>query len=335
MRLVERDADLPEAIRTARAEAERAFGSGELNLEKAVIDAAPRRDPGLRRCARQRHPSRRARLLGAAPPSESDRGSALARRERRPAQPHGGRRRRCRGAIGYRNAGTVEFLLAADGGFYFLEMNTRLQVEHPVTETVTGLDLVPAAQGRGRREAAAPPGTGEVSGHAIEVRLYAEEPIRLPAADRTHRCLAAGRRAGYPRRSRHERRARDLALLRSVIAKVIAHGADREEARTRLVQALRDTVVLGPTTNRHFLIRLLEHPSSPPARRRRPSSAGISRAMSLSRRSSATVTGRWRRRSCGAGQPSAIRPPCAAGATPIPNRHRSGWRSVASNERSP
>jgi geranyl-CoA carboxylase alpha subunit len=141
-------------------------------------------------------------------------------------------------------------------------MNTRLQVEHPVTEAITGLDLVDwqLRVARGERL----PLTQEqvtLAGHAIEVRLYAEDPYAgfLPQTGR----IAVWRPANGPGVRIDHGMKEGLAIspfYDPMIAKVIAHGATREEARTRLVQALRDTVVLGPTTNRHFLIRLLEHP---------------------------------------------------------------------------
>ncbi|MEA2816459.1 MAG: geranyl-CoA carboxylase alpha subunit, partial [Rhodospirillaceae bacterium] len=142
MRLVERDADLLEAIRTARAEAESAFGSGELILEKAVVDARHVEIQvfadahgnvihlGERDCSVQR---RHQKVIEEAP---SPAVTADLRNRMGAAAVAAAR------TIGYRGAGTVEFLLAADGAFYFLEMNTRLQVEHPVTEAITGQDLV-------------------------------------------------------------------------------------------------------------------------------------------------------------------------------------------------
>ena len=262
MRLVERDGDLLEAIRTARAEAESAFGSGELILEKAVVDARHVEIQvfadahgnvihlGERDCSVQR---RHQKVIEEAPSPAVDAGL----RDRMGAAAVAAAR-----AIGYRGAGTVEFLLAADGAFYFLEMNTRLQVEHPVTEEITGLDLVEwqLRVARGERL----PLTQEqvkFKGHAIEVRLYAEDPYNdfLPQAGRVdvwRPASGAGVRLDYGVTNGST----ISPFYDPMIAKVIAHGATREEARTRLVGALRETVILGPTTNRHFLIRLLEHP---------------------------------------------------------------------------
>jgi geranyl-CoA carboxylase alpha subunit len=165
-------------------------------------------------------------------------------------------------AIGYRGAGSVEFLLDADGAFYFLEMNTRLQVEHPVTEMITGQDLV-AWQLKVAAGERLPLTQQQVAfaGHAIEVRLYAEDAYAgfLPQTGRIHvwqPASGAGVRIDHGIRVGLE----ISPFYDPMIAKVIAHGATREEARARLVRALRGTVVLGPTTNRHFLIRLLEHP---------------------------------------------------------------------------
>jgi geranyl-CoA carboxylase alpha subunit len=262
MRLVTTDADLLDAIRTARTEAESAFGSGELILEKAVVDARHVEIQifadshgnvihlGERDCSVQR---RHQKVVEEAPSPAVDAGL----RARMGAAAVAAAR-----AIGYRGAGTVEFLLGADGQFYFLEMNTRLQVEHPVTEEITGLDLV-EWQLRVARGEKLPLGQDDVrlDGHAIEVRLYAEDPYAdfLPQTGR----VEVWSPAGLPG-VRYDSGVMDGSVISPfydpMIAKVIARGATREEARQRLVEALKATVVLGPVTNRHFLVRLLGHP---------------------------------------------------------------------------
>ncbi|WP_295143652.1 acetyl-CoA carboxylase biotin carboxylase subunit [uncultured Reyranella sp.] len=262
MRLVEHEGDLLEAIRTARTEAESAFGSGELILEKAVIDARHIEIQvfadahgnvihlGERDCSVQR---RHQKVIEEAPSPAVD----ASLRDRMGAAAVAAAR-----AIGYRGAGTVEFLLGADGAFYFLEMNTRLQVEHPVTEAITGLDLV-EWQLRVARGEHLPLRQEQVTfaGHAIEVRLYAEDAYAgfLPQTGR----IDVWRPATGPG-VRIDHGMKDGLTISPyydpMIAKVIAHGATRDEARGRLLRALAETVVLGPTTNRHFLIRLLEHP---------------------------------------------------------------------------
>jgi 3-methylcrotonyl-CoA carboxylase alpha subunit len=167
-------------------------------------------------------------------------------------------------AVGYVGAGTVEFIVEPDGRFYFMEMNTRLQVEHPVTEMITGQDLV---QWQLRVAAGQPlPVTQEVlriDGHAIEVRLYAENPEKgfLPSIGTlTHlglpehaafRCaevrVDAGVRTGDTITPHYD----------PMIAKLIVHGADREQARARMIQALARTQVVGVHTNIAFLMRLM------------------------------------------------------------------------------
>ena len=165
-------------------------------------------------------------------------------------------------AVGYMNAGTCEFLLDDRGGFTFLEMNTRLQVEHPVTELVTGRDLVADQL---RIAAGEPLGIGqhdvELEGHAIEVRLYAEdaeagflpatgtiERLRWPMGDGVR--VDAGVREGDVVGSRFD----------PMLAKIIARGADRADALARLTRALDATVVLGLTTNLRFLRWLVRQP---------------------------------------------------------------------------
>lgn len=160
-------------------------------------------------------------------------------------------------AVDYRGAGTVEFLLDQSGSFYFLEMNTRLQVEHPVTEEITGLDLVAlqlkVAQGE-------PLGISQndvsFSGHAMEVRLYAEDPADdfLPSTGTVD--------LWHP--SAHARIDSGIAtggevspFYDSMVAKIITYGATREDARRQMVSALAETALFGPKTNRDFLINAL------------------------------------------------------------------------------
>ena len=161
-------------------------------------------------------------------------------------------------AIGYTGAGTVEFIAEQDGRFYFMEMNTRLQVEHPVTEMITGLDLVewqfrvaagerlPLTQDAVR-----------ITGHAIEARIYAEDPERdfLPATGRlVHVSFPADARIDTGVRQGDE----IGAWYDPLIAKLIVHGDDRAAALARLTAALRDTHIAGVTTNVEFLRRVCE-----------------------------------------------------------------------------
>jgi acetyl/propionyl-CoA carboxylase alpha subunit len=166
---------------------------------------------------------------------------------------------------GYRNAGTVEFLLEGTGEearFYFLEMNTRLQVEHPVTEHTTGIDLVRAqiAIAAGDSLPWQQPQLTQ-RGHAIEVRVYAEDPLRddLPQAGP----LLLYREPSLPgvRVDAGVAEGDDISIhYDPLIAKVIAAGDTRESARRRMLAALRNYPILGIRTNVPFLIGLLEHP---------------------------------------------------------------------------
>ncbi len=163
-------------------------------------------------------------------------------------------------AIRYEGAGTVEFLLDRSGKFYFMEMNTRLQVEHPVTEAITGLDLV-ELQLRVASGERLPVRQQDVrfNGHAIEVRLCSEDP-RAAFAPQSGRLL----RWQAPDSVRVEHALESGALVPaeydSMIAKVIAFGSDREAARRRLIRAVEDLVALGVTTNQSFLAACLRHP---------------------------------------------------------------------------
>jgi len=171
-------------------------------------------------------------------------------------------------AVGYVGAGTVEFIAEQDGRFYFMEMNTRLQVEHPVTELVTGLDLV-----QWQLEVAAGqalPRTQEeltLTGHAIEARIYAENPERdfLPSTGTLSTLIFpphASFRHGAVRIDGGVRQGDTISpFYDPMIAKVMAHGADREEARKRLIQALAGIRATGVATNVAFLQRLLNDAS--------------------------------------------------------------------------
>lgn len=260
MRLVEAADGLEAAISTARSEAENAFGSGELILEKAIVK--PRHVEiqvfadshgnvvhlGERDCSVQR---RHQKVIEEAPcpVMTPDLRAAMGKAAVDAAK-----------SIHYRGAGTVEFLLDADGSFYFLEMNTRLQVEHPVTEEVTGLDLV-ALQikvAEGDRLGMTQEDV-TLSGHAIEVRLYAEDPTNgfLPSTG-TVACFNQLARAGV-RYDTGIRGGQEISpFYDPMIAKLITTGPTREAARKLMVEALTDTALFGPKTNRDFLIACLE-----------------------------------------------------------------------------
>ena len=169
-------------------------------------------------------------------------------------------------AAGYRNAGTVEFLLEGSGDearFYFLEMNTRLQVEHPITEQATGVDLVAAQIRIAAGEALAWSQNQLLQrGHAIEVRVYAEDPTRddLPQAGP----LLLYREPSMPgvRVDAGVVEGGEIPVhYDPLIAKLIAWGDTREDARRRAIAGLRDYPILGVRTNVPFLIGLIEHPA--------------------------------------------------------------------------
>jgi len=261
MRLVEDAADLPDALVSARREAASAFGDDTLFLERFVL--RPRHIEvqiladghgnvvhlGERECSLQR---RHQKVIEEAPSPLLD---AQTRARIGAAACDTAR------SVDYTGAGTVEFIVSADrpDEFFFMEMNTRLQVEHPVTEMVTGLDLV---EWQVRIAAGEPLGFAQdditLTGHAIEARVYAEDPARgfLPTGG-TVLGLAEPAGAGV----RVDSGLQDGTVVGSdydpMLAKVIAHGDDRAEALRRLDRALADTAVLGVVTNVEFLRFLL------------------------------------------------------------------------------
>lgn len=166
-------------------------------------------------------------------------------------------------ALNYRGAGTLEFMLDEDGQYYFLEMNTRLQVEHPVTENITGIDLV-AWQIKVANGQPLPLKQIEIplQGHSIEVRLYAEDPDNhfLPC---TGKLQAFGLPDGLDLRldTGYESGQEVSTSFDPMVAKLISWGVDREEAREKLLKGLAELGPLGLKTNREFLMALLKHPS--------------------------------------------------------------------------
>ncbi|MDE0876723.1 MAG: ATP-grasp domain-containing protein [Porticoccaceae bacterium] len=263
MRLVHDQADLANAIKLARAEAEGAFGSGELILEKAIIK--PRHVEiqvfadtmgntvhlGERDCSVQR---RHQKVVEEAP-------CPVMTPELR--EKMGQSAIDAAKSVNYRGAGTVEFLLDDSGFFYFLEMNTRLQVEHPVTELITGLDLVAlqisVAQGE-------PLGLSQadisLEGHAIEVRLYTEDPSQdfLPTSGPVD-LWAPASGVGVRIDDGISSGQAISPFYDPMVAKVIGYGPTREAARLRLIGALKETVLFGTPNNKDFLIQCLEKQS--------------------------------------------------------------------------
>jgi propionyl-CoA carboxylase alpha chain len=262
MRIVAGPAELPEAVASARREAESAFGDGTLFIERFVD--SPRHievqilgdDAGTvialfeRECSIQR---RYQKIIEEAPSPAID----AAQRDRLGAAAVAAGQ-----AIGYTGAGTVEFVLDRSGEFYFLEVNTRLQVEHPVTELITGLDLVELqlriAQGEPVPAAAR---DARIGGHAIEARLYAEDvpagyipasgsiaAFDIPAGPGIR--VDAGYAAGSEVSIHYD----------SMLAKVIAWAPSRDAARRALASTLARATIHGVITNRDLLVATLRHP---------------------------------------------------------------------------
>ena len=261
MRTVERDEDFEEALTACRREAKSAFGSGNVLLEQCIRPArhieiqvmgdSKGRVVALneRECSIQR---RHQKIIEEAPsPAVNE---VLRQRMMEAAV------RLAEGAA-YQNAGTVEFLLDSEGSFYFLEMNTRLQVEHPVTEMTTGLDLVRLqvllAGGASIEDVM---GDYDLSprGHSIEVRVYAEDPTNgfLPAAGVLSRVIepeGPGVRVDSGVRSGSS----VTVHFDPMLAKIIVHGADRDSALSRMRRSLSESAYLGVPTNLDFLDRVL------------------------------------------------------------------------------
>ncbi|MFC9896566.1 acetyl/propionyl/methylcrotonyl-CoA carboxylase subunit alpha [Nocardia sp. NPDC127579] len=264
MRMVEDPAALPAALVSARREAAAAFGDDTLFLERFVtrprhIEVQVLADQfgnvlhlGERECSLQR---RHQKVIEEAPSPLLD----AATRARIGAAACNTAR-----SVNYVGAGTVEFIVSADrpDEFFFMEMNTRLQVEHPVTELVTGVDLVECQVrvAAGQKLGAAQEDI-RLTGHAIEARVYAEDPGRgfLPTGG-TVLALSEPEGAGV----RVDSGLRAGTVVGSdydpMLSKVIVHGADRAAALAKLDRALGDTVLLGVTTNIEFLRFLLADP---------------------------------------------------------------------------
>jgi acetyl-CoA carboxylase biotin carboxylase subunit len=260
MRMAADEAGLVKAYATARAEAEAAFGRGDLILEKYMTDVRHVEIQvladshghaiylGERDCSAQR---RHQKIIEEGPSPAVD--EQLRRRMGEDA---------LRGirSIGYVNAGTLEFLLDRQGNYYFIEMNTRIQVEHPVTELITGIDLVKwqLRIAAGQRLTVDQKDV-RIHGHAVECRINAEDPTRdfLPAAGEIEFFLPPGGPgirvdshlyAGYTPPGAYD----------SLLAKIIAWGHDREEAVARLRRALSECIITGVATTIPFQLALLD-----------------------------------------------------------------------------
>ncbi|MEV6417109.1 biotin carboxylase N-terminal domain-containing protein [Kribbella sp. NPDC051718] len=274
MRVVRRLEDLAAEIDAASAEALSAFGDGTVFCERYLasgrhIEVQVLADQhgtvwavGERECSIQR---RHQKVVEEAPSPLVERTSGMRSRLFDAA-------RKAAEAIGYVGAGTVEFLADESGGFYFLEMNTRLQVEHPVTESTTGLDLV-ALQFAVASSEALPAEPPAAVGHSIEVRLYAEDPANdwQPQTGTLHRFSLPGSSfepGGLREGSPWVRVDSGVAsgsvvspFYDAMLAKVIVWGATREQAAARLAAELQRAVIHGVRTNRDLLIWILRHPA--------------------------------------------------------------------------
>ncbi len=263
MRIVNDTAQLIDALASARQEAQTAFGDNRIFLEKFIERArhieiqvladqhGNTRHLFERECSAQR---RHQKIIeeSPAPLLAADLRTRMSEAAITAAQ-----------AVNYVNAGTVEFIVTPDDEFYFLEMNTRLQVEHPVTELVTGVDLV-ALQFAVAAGDTLSFKQSDLSqrGHAIECRIYAEDPQEnfLPAVGRLLRFIppeGPGIRVDAGVQTGDE----ISIYYDSLFAKICVHAATRPQAIRRMQTVLASTVILGTTTNLAFLQRLLQHPA--------------------------------------------------------------------------
>ena len=261
MRTVISAADLPSALRAARSEALSAFGDGAVYLERRL--ERPRHievqllgdEHGTvvpfveRECSIQR---RHQKVLEESPSPAVSTGLRAALGEAA---------RKVAASVGYTNAGTIEFLLDADGSFYFLEMNTRLQVEHPITEAVTGVDLVQwqFRLARGERLTIDPLTAVVPRGHAVECRIYAEDPDSgfLPSPGRLTR-LRSPSGPGVRDDGGYDAPGEVPIHYDSLISKLVTWGTGRPDAIARMRRALAEYEIAGVKTTIPFFTWLLE-----------------------------------------------------------------------------
>jgi len=263
MRLVRDSSGFPSALALCRSEAKAAFSDETVYVEKYLErprhievqvfgDATGRVFAlGERECSIQR---RHQKILEESPSPGVDPGLRARLEETAVSAAR---------AVDYQSAGTVEFLMDAEGGFYFLEMNTRLQVEHPVTEMVYGVDLV-AAQVLTAAGLPLPfdPDRLSLRGHAIEARVYAEDPAvgYLPQTGTVHDLFFPDR-PGFRVDSGLRLGSEVGVHYDPLLAKVIAWGPDRKAATRRLSAAIRESSILGVVTNLDLLADVLDHPA--------------------------------------------------------------------------
>jgi len=262
MRIVQRAEQFAEAAMEASREAENYFGSGDLYVEQYLVNPrhievqvmADHHGNAVHLFERECSIQRRYQKIIEEAPSLS-----LSPQSRKLI---------CESAlklvkgVGYTNAGTVEFLMDNTGAFYFLEMNTRIQVEHPVSEMITGVDMVkeqilisegnPLSFGQDNLQ---------IKGHAIEARIYAENPEQtfLPSTGTIGNFIQPGM-PGIRIDSGYEAGNKMESFYDPIIAKVIAHGENREDAGYKLVESLKNLHITGLITNRDYLVSLLQEP---------------------------------------------------------------------------